>query len=200
LPLEARSRPVFGLEFGNQPLDDALVEIVAAQVGVAVGGLDFDDAFADFENGDIECTAAEVVHGDGFVLLLVEAVGERGCRGLVDDALDVETGDLACVLGGLALGVVEVGRDGDDRFGDGFAEIGFGGLLELLQDHCGDFGRGVGLALGIYDDVVALLLNLIGNHLHFVADFVVATAHEALDGEDGVFGIGDGLALGDLAD
>ena len=37
---------------------------------------------------------------------------------LVDDALDLEAGDPAGVLGRLALGVVEVGGDGDDRLGD----------------------------------------------------------------------------------
>ena len=136
------------LELGDQPIDDALVEVVAAQVGVAVGGLDFDDAFADFENGNVECAAAEVVDGDGLVLLLVEAVGQCGRGRLVDDALDVEAGDLARVLGGLALGVVEVGRNGDDRLGDRLAQVGFGGLLQLLQDHGRDLGRGVLLALG----------------------------------------------------
>jgi hypothetical protein len=35
--------------------------------------------------------------------LLVQAVGERGRGRLVDDALDLEAGDLAGVLGGLAL-------------------------------------------------------------------------------------------------
>ena len=114
------------LELGDEPIDDALVEVVAAQVGVAVGGLDLDDAFADFEDGDVERTAAEVVDGDGLVFLLVEAVGKRGRGGLVDDALDVETGDFARVLGGLALGVVKVGRHGDDCFSDGLAEIGLG--------------------------------------------------------------------------
>ena len=69
-----------------------------------------------------------------------------------------------------------------------------------MQDHGGDFGRGVLLALGHDAHVVALLDHLVGNHLHLVADFVEAAAHEALDGEDGVLRVGDGLALGDLAD
>ena len=47
------------LELGNQPLDDALVEIVAAEVSVAVGRLDLDDAFADLEDGNVERAAAE---------------------------------------------------------------------------------------------------------------------------------------------
>ena len=96
-------------------LHDDLVEVVAAQVRVAVGGLHFEDAVADFEDGDIERAAAEVVHRDALVgFLLIHAVGQCGRGRLVDDALDVKTGDAAGVLGGLTLRVVEVGRDGDD--------------------------------------------------------------------------------------
>ena len=197
--LRGQVQPLLLLELGNQPLDDALVKVVAAQVGIAVGGLDFDDAFADFKNGDVEGAPAEVVDGDGLVLLFVEAIGQRGRSGLVDDALHVKAGDLAGVLGGLTLGVVEVGGNGDDRLGDGLAEIGFGGLFELLQDHGRDFGRGVLLALSHNANMVALLDHLEGHHLHLVAHFVVAAAHEALDGEDGVLRVGDGLALGHLA-
>ena len=102
---------VFLLELVDDPVDDALVDVVAAQVGVAVGGLHFDHAVADFEDRDIERAAAEIVDGDGFVLLLVETVGQRGRRRLVDDAHDFQAGDLAGVLGGLALRVVEVRRE-----------------------------------------------------------------------------------------
>ena len=80
------------------------------------------------------------------VLLLVEAVGERRRGRLVDDALDVEAGDAAGVLGRLALRVVEVRRDGDDRLGDLLAQVVLGGLLELLQDLRRDLGRRVLLA------------------------------------------------------
>ena len=134
------------LELGQEPVDDPLVEVVAAEVGVAVGGLDLEDAVAELEDRDVEGAAAEVVDGDLLVVLLVEAVGQ-GRRGrLVDDPQDVEAGDPAGVLGRLALGVVEVGRDGDDRLGDLLAEVGLGVGLELLEDHRADLGRRVGLA------------------------------------------------------
>ena len=127
----------------DDPVDDALVDVVAAQVGVAVGGLHFHHAVAHFEDGDVERAAAEVVDGDGFVLLLVEPVGQRRGGRLIDDAHDFQAGDLAGVFGGLALRVVEIGRDGDDGLGDLFAQIGFGGFLQLGEDHGGNLGRRV---------------------------------------------------------
>ena len=111
-----------------------LIDVVAAEVRVAVGGDDLDHVVADLEDRDVERAAAEVVDGDDLVLLLVEPVGERGRGRLVDDALDLEAGDAAGVLGGLALGVVEVRGDGDDRLGDLLAQVVLGGLLQLLQD------------------------------------------------------------------
>ena len=140
--------PLVALELGQQPLDDALVEVVAAEVRVAVGRLDLEDALAQLQDRDVEGAAAQVVDGDLLVVLLVQAVGQGRGGGLVDDPLDVEAGDAARVLGGLALGVVEVGRDGDDRLGDLLAQIRLRVRLELLQDHGADLGRRVALAVG----------------------------------------------------
>ena len=121
------------LELGREPVDDRLVEVVAAEVVVAGGRLDLEDAVADLEHGHVERAAAEVEDEDRLVGLLVEAVGQRGGGRLVDDALDVEAGDLAGVLGRLALVVVEVRGDGDDGAVDGLAEVGLGVGLELLR-------------------------------------------------------------------
>ena len=122
------------LEFVGQVVDEPHVEVFAAQERVAVRRLHFEHAVADLQHRHVERAAAEVVDRDGAGLLLVEAVGQRGRGRLVDDAQHFEAGDLAGVLGGLALGVVEVGRDGDDRLVDLAAQIGFRGLLHLLQD------------------------------------------------------------------
>ena len=156
------------LELGRQPLDDAVVEIVAAEVRVAVGRLHFDDALAHFEHRDVEGAAAEVVDGDRFVLLLVEAVGQRRRGRLVDDAQDVEAGDLAGVLRRLPLRVVEVRRHGDDRVGDLLAEVVLGGLLQLLQDHRRDFRRRVLLAARLDPGVAVLRAHdLVGHARRF---------------------------------
>ena len=167
------------LELGDEVIGDAGVEVVAAEAVVAGGRENVDNAVADLQNGDIEGAAAEVVDHDLLIgLFLIQTVGQSGCGRLVDDTLDIETRDLAGVLGCLTLSVGEVCRDGDDGLGDGAADVCFSICLQLLQDHCGDLLRGVGLVVDI--------------------DLVVG-AHLTLDGGDGTVGVGDGLTLCDLA-
>ena len=138
------------LERLDEPVDDPLVPVVAAEVGVAGGRLHLEDALADLEDRDVEGAAAEVEDEDRLVgAFLVEAVGEGGCRRLVDDAQHLEAGDLAGLLGGGALGVVEVGGDGDDGLVDGVAEEGLGVALQLLQDAGRDLLGRVGLAVDV---------------------------------------------------
>ena len=138
------------LELLDQVVDDPLVPVVAAEVVVAGGRLDLDDALADLEQGHVERAAAEVEDEDGLVVLaLVEPVRQRGRGGLVDDAEHVEARDLTGLLGGLALRVVEVGRHGDDRVGDGLAEVALRVALELGEDEGADLLGGEVLAVDL---------------------------------------------------
>ena len=123
MPVAAEIDALLLAEFADEPVDDALIVVVAAEVRVAVGRLHFEDAVADFEDRHVERAAAEVPHEDRLVAFFVEAVRQRCRRRLVDDAQHVEAGDFARVLGCLPLRVVEVRRNGDDRFGHAFAEI-----------------------------------------------------------------------------
>ena len=192
------------LELLDEPLDDALVEVVAAEVRVAVRGLHFEDAFAELEDRDVERATAEVVDRDDLVLLLVQSVRERRGRRLVHDPQDLEPRDLAGVLGRLTLVVVEVRRDGDDRLGHLVTEERLGVGLELAEDHRRDLRRSQVLAVG-EDDVHAAVLalgDLVGNEGLRALDLGVgpATAHEPLDRIDRVLGVRDRLSLRDLAD
>jgi hypothetical protein len=129
------------LEQTDQVVADALVEVLAPEIGVAVGAAHLEDAIGDLEDRDVEGPATEVEDGDASVAVLVESVGE--CRGgrLVEDAQHVQARDAAGVLGGLALGVVEVGRDGDHRVLDGLSQEVCGGLAHLGEHHRGDLLR-----------------------------------------------------------
>jgi len=202
---------VLALELGLEELDNAVVKVLTSEVGVSGGGLDGEDARVDGEEGDIEGASSEVEDEDGALLLalatllgVVEAVGDGGGGGLVDDAEDIKARDGAGVLGGIALGVVEVGGDGDDSLLDGLAKEGLGDLLHLDEDHGGDLLGGEVLDLAVVldlDDGLGLDVNdLEGPVLHVGLNLGVleAAADEALGVEDGVGGVHGGLVLGGI--
>ena len=168
------------LELADHPVDDLLVEVIAAEVRIAVRGLYFKRALRELEDRDIERAAAEVEYEDRLILVLVEAVGKCCSRRLVDDAQDIEACNLAGVLRRLALAVVEVRRDRDDGLRDRLTEVCLCIALELLQDHSRDLLRRVVLAVD--------------------RDLVVRVAHMALDGRDRAVRVRHSLALCQLAD
>ena len=144
-------------------------------------GLHFENAVADLEDRHVERAATEVEHEDGFVFIaLVEAVGKRCCRWLVDDAEDFEACDGAGFLRGSALGIVEVGGDSDDGLRDRVAEVALRVALELHQRAGADLLCGVLLAVDVFR--------------------LPRFAHVALDRTEGAVGVGDGLTLRDFAD
>jgi hypothetical protein len=174
-------------------------------VRVAVRGLHFEDAVADFENADVKRATTEVIHGDLFVLLLVEAVSERRGGRLVDDAEHFEPRDLAGVLRGLALRVIEISGNRDDGLRDLLAELRFRISLELRENHRADLRRAVGLRLpaGLHLDVrvaVRSLHHFVRHALQFVLHFVKFASHETLHREDRVRRVRHRLPLRSLAD
>ena len=199
----AQVDPLLLLELVGDVVDQRLVPVVAAQVGVAVGREHLEDAVADVEDRDVERAAAQVEDGDLLVLLLLQPVGQRRGGRLVDDPRDLQAGDLAGVLGRLPLAVVEIGRHRDHGLADLVPQVALGRLLELAEDHRRDLGRRVVL-LGRVDmdlDVVARPPDdLVGDHLLLGLHLAVAAAHEPLDRVDRPPGIGDGLPLGRVAD
>lgn len=94
-------------------VEEGVVEVLSAQVGVTSGGLDGEDATGDVEEGDIKSSSTKIEDEDVLLGLglLIETVGDGGCGGFVDDAEDVETGDGTSILGGETLRVVEVSRN-----------------------------------------------------------------------------------------
>jgi hypothetical protein len=196
------------LELGRQVVNDALVEVLAAEERVAVGRQHLELALAvhvgELDDGNVERAAAEVVHGHLAVTArLVEAVGQRGRGGLVDDALDGQPGNLTGVLGRLALRVVEVRRHRDHGLGHRLAEEVLGGLLHLHEHARRDLGRRHLLAVHLDPGVAVVGLgDLVRHHVDVLLHdlVVVAAADQALDRVQRVLWVGDRLALGGLPD
>jgi len=89
--------------------------------------------------------------------------------------------------------------------GNFLAEVGFGVGLEFTENKRSDLLRGelLGLVAGLnLDESIAVFAghDFVGEILGLFADLGEFTTDQALGGEDGVFGVGDGLALGGLAD
>ena len=191
------------LELLDEVADKGNVEVLTTEVGVTIGRLDLEDTRLDLEDGDIEGTTTKIVDGNDAVALLLKTVGKSGSGRLVDDTEDVEAGNLASVLGGLSLLVVEVGRDGDDGVLHRLASEGLGSLLHLAENETSDLRWGVLLAVGLEPCVtVGVLDNLVGNLLDIALDLGILelAADETLGGEEGVFGVDDCLTLGGNTD
>ena len=95
-------------ELLGEEVDHPQVEVLATEEGVTVSREHLELALAvdlgDLDDRDVESAATEIVDRDLAVATrLVEAIGQRRRGRLVDDALDVESGDATGVLGRLAL-------------------------------------------------------------------------------------------------
>ena len=121
-----RSTPYSLVELVADVVQEQVVEVVAAELGVAVAGQHLDDAALGLDDGHVERAAAEVVDEEPLGPGLRRVVGQGGGGRLVEDADDLQPGELAGLAGGLPLGVVEVRRDGDDRLADRLPEFALG--------------------------------------------------------------------------
>src|SRR6185437_16029726 len=76
---------VLFFELIAQITDDPIIEILAAEEGIAVRRFHLEDAIADLEDRNVEGAAAKVIDRDRAAAFLVEAVGECRRSRLVDD-------------------------------------------------------------------------------------------------------------------
>ena len=194
---------MFLFELTGKVVDDAHVKVFAAEERVTVGGFHFEQPVVDLKDRDVECTAAKVIDRDGLCVLFVQTIGQRRRSWFVDDAQHFKAGNLACVLGRLTLGVVEICRHGDDRLGDLFTQIAFSGFFHLAEDERGDLRRGVFLTLGLDPSVAVAAINDVERQVLLILGqigVVIATTNQTLDAKDRVIRVCDGLTFGRLAD
>jgi hypothetical protein len=173
--------------------DKAVVEVLATEMGVSVGGLNLEDTLVNAEEGHIKGTTTEIEDQDvAFTTsLLVKTVSNSSCGRLIDDAQNLQSRNRACVLGGLTLAVIEVRGHGDDGLLHSAVQVRLCDVLHLRKDHGGDFLRseslGLALVLHLQDGLVSGALDDRKRPmLHIILDSLVRkfAADEALRVED----------------
>ena len=95
-------------------VEDALVDVGAAERMMPIGGEHRDPAAGDLQHGGVERPAAEVVDQHGPVTAGGQPVVSGGGHGLVKQLQDIESRDNAGLVGSLPLGEAEVRRNRDD--------------------------------------------------------------------------------------
>ncbi len=76
----------------------------------------------------------------------------------------------------------------------------FRSTLEFLQNHRGDFGRRIDLAVGLDTGRIAIsAYDLVGNGFDLIRDFIKTPPHETFDGKYSIFRVGNRLTFGNLA-
>ncbi len=184
---------------------EQIVDVIAAEMRIAVGGENLKDVALpggdQFQNGNVESAPAKVVDGDPAALFFMQTVGERCGGGLVDQAENFEARDFAGVLGGLALGVVEVRRHGDDSAVHSFAKVAFGPILQLAKNERRNLRRCENFVAKLdADDTLTGWIDAEREELKLALNVGGAAAHEAFDGIDGALGLGEQSAPRRLAD
>lgn len=89
------------LEVFRQPVHDDLVKVIAAQVGVAVGGEHLADSVADLQHRHVEGSSPEVEDQNRLVVRLLQAICQGGSSWLVHNSQHVQTSNLTGILRGL---------------------------------------------------------------------------------------------------
>ena len=110
------------------------IKVFTAQKRIAIGGFHFENAIANFQNGNVKCAAAQIINRNGLPVIFIQAISQRGSCRLVNNAQHFQTGNFTGIFGGLTLGVVKIGRYGNDRLVNFFAQIIFGGFFHFLQN------------------------------------------------------------------
>ena len=130
-----KSRPCSGAQVGQRPVDQDLIDVPAAEIGVAARAEYVElAAVPDPDHRDVERAPAEIIDDEGEVLVLFQAVGD-GRRGrLVDEQARVQAGEARGLFRRAFLRFLEIGRDGDHRVVDRLPDEALGIALELLQD------------------------------------------------------------------
>ncbi len=128
----------FFLEFCCQIFNQTHIEVFTTKESITVGCQYFELFFtvnvSHFDNGNIESTTTQVVYRNGTVAgFFIQTISQSRSCWFVDNTFYFQTSDFTGVFGCLTLGVIEVRRNGNNRFRYFLAQVVFGSLFHFLQ-------------------------------------------------------------------
>ena len=203
LAIAAQVKAVALLKGIGQPVDDAAIPVVATELGVTAGGLHIEDTIGDAQHRHIKGATAQVEHQDALAGAAVEAIGQGRGGGFVENAFHGDAREAPGVAGGLALRVVEVGRNGDHRRFHRFAQVGGGIVHQFAQDAGHQLLGGVlTLGDGAHHPHLALVVGAhrVRHGEAALLQLLPLPAHKPLQVGEGVAGIEHQLTAGQLPD
>ena len=132
---------VLALELVHEVVDQTVVKVLTTQVSVTSSGLDLEDALLNGEQGNIEGTTTQVENEHVALALdfLVKTIGNGSSGWLINDTHNIQARNDSSILCGLALRVIEVGRNSDNCVLHGRTKVSLSNFLHLYEDHGGDF-------------------------------------------------------------
>ena len=131
-------------EFFNQPIHDALVKVITTQVVITGCSFNFEYAIAQFKDGYVEGTTAQVKYENLAIFFFIYTISQSCCCWFVDDTKNIQACDSTRIFSCLPLGICEISRNCDNCLGYGFTQVSFCISFNLLQDHSRNFLRCVG--------------------------------------------------------
>ena len=133
----------FPFHFMENPVADLGIEIAAPQKSVSQSGNDFVDVAIDFNDGNVEGAAAQIVNGIQSIFFDPLPVGDQGRRRFIDNAHDIQPGNFSGHFGGLPLGIIKKSGDRDHGVADGFSQIIFSDVFQVGEEHAGNLFGGI---------------------------------------------------------
>ena len=125
----------------KHPVGKRRVIVVAAQSRIATRSDHFKNALRQTQNRNVEGSTAQVVNGIDAFAGVIKAIGNGRRGGLIDQAQQMNSRQLGRILGGLALGVIEISRHSNDRTVQIVIEGVFGAVTQRGQYLGADFDR-----------------------------------------------------------
>ncbi len=162
-----------------------MVVIITTQSGIATGGHDFKDTLCQPQDRDIEGATTQIVDSVNAFAGVVQAVGYGSSGGFVDQSQHIQAGQLGRIFGGLALGIVKVGRDCDDRTIEVIVERVFRTVSQRSQNLGAHLHGRLFTQHRLQAQHTCVIHKTVGQ-LVGPMHIGQAAAHETLDGGDGV--------------